>query len=174
MPLAVTVGGVSTLTIPCYSRRQRHRGGWGGGANLQPLVRLSSAPHFGRVHRSACLSCAANAFWMHQGVPLTALQSWASLISRSKRPPFPRGCGRRRGAGIDTAASARRAAHSSSSAAAGGVGAGASGGSVAERCPRMAAALWASSDAGEWQAQLDGYAGVVERKGKEGLVELDR
>lgn len=38
----------------------------------------------------------------------------------------------------------------------------------------MAAALWASSDAGEWQAQLDGYAGVVERKGKEGLVELDR
>jgi hypothetical protein len=38
----------------------------------------------------------------------------------------------------------------------------------------MAAALWASADAGEWQAQLDDYVGVVERKGKEGLVELDR
>ena len=114
---------------------------------------------------------------MHKGVPLTALQSWAPLISRAKRPPFPRGtqeCGRRRGAGIDKAAIAGRAAHSNSSAKAGGAGAGTSGGSVAERCPLMAAALWASADAGEWQAQLDDYVGVVERKGKEGLVELDR
>ena len=53
-----------------------------------------------------------------------------------------------------------------------GGGGGGGGGGGAE--PSMAADLWASPDAGEWQAQLDEYAGVVERKGKDGLVELDR